>query len=201
MCDTPSSSRWRSRLGVEVRGRILQVHAFERVKHQVGHGPVAVPLAIGGHNVPRRKICAAPRQGIVICLLVGGPVGSVIHVGWVVLPELRRIVQPLQQPPPLLLERYVQHHFHQRDADVGQLLLKIIYLRVPAEPHPLRSKLAHARHQHVLVVRTVEYPDEPGLGQSAANAPEEVVAQLGRWSVDRSPRCADPAGSWCPPPS
>ena len=43
------------RLDVEVGHRPLQVHRVEVLDQQLSHRPVAVPLAVGRHDVPRRR--------------------------------------------------------------------------------------------------------------------------------------------------
>ena len=57
--------------------------------------------------------------------------------------------------------------------------LEIANALVTVGPSRLVDELVDPRHQHVLVVRTVEYRDFPAAGGVRMDAPEEVMSKLG----------------------
>ena len=91
---------------------------------------------------------------------------------------LRGIVQPLLEPASLLVPADVQEELHDDDAVLGQQLLEPVDLVVAARPHVLGHQLAHARDQHVLVVRSVEDGDVSSRRHGAVHAPQEIVVRL-----------------------
>ena len=82
---------------------------------RLGDRPVAVPLAVGRDPVPGGGVAVAALQGGRVRLLVVGPVGALVDVARVELPELGRVVEPGQQPLALLLLGDVQEHLDHAD--------------------------------------------------------------------------------------
>src|SRR5438876_4508806 len=159
---------------VEVLARgVPRVELAQRLQQQLLDRPVAIPLAIGRDDVPRRGVAVAARQRV----LVGGgivvPALALSEVADVELPALRRVLEAGQQPLALLVARDVQHALDPRDAGLG---LEALDLRVAALP---RREVVDADDQDVLVVRAVEDPELPRLRQRTADAPQEVVLELG----------------------
>jgi len=99
---------------------------------------------------------------------------------------LVRVLQAGDQPPPLLLERDVEHDLEEADAAARQLGLEAVDLRVAALDHVVRCEAVDAGDQDVLVVRAVEDAEQARPGRGATDAPEEVVAELlGRRRLER----------------
>jgi hypothetical protein len=74
----------------------------------------------------------------------------------------------------------VQHALHDHRARRGQPRLEVVDRAVAPLDLLRRRELAHARDQHVLVVRAVEDPDHAGRRHFLLDAPEEVVLALDR---------------------
>ncbi len=65
-----------------------------------------------------------------------------------------------------------------RDAVVDEPLLEPVDRRVATRPRGARHQAVNADDEHVLVVRPVEDPDLPGLGEGLPDPPQEVVGPL-----------------------
>src|ERR1700722_16851073 len=100
------------------------------------------------------------------------------------------MVEPRQVPPPLLFLRDVEEELDHTGAASIQMVLEGVDVLVPSLPK-VRTGLGpgwemlwgqqfgvHPDDQDLLVVRAVEDPDPPPLGQYLAATPEEVVAEL-----------------------
>src|SRR5205823_12348634 len=70
----------------------------------------AVPLAVGRHDVPGGVVGVAPAQDLPEGVLVVGPQGPLVDVALVELPALVGVVEPVQEPRPLLLVGRSEEH-------------------------------------------------------------------------------------------
>src|SRR6185312_8594232 len=101
---------------VEILGGrgVPRVHRLEALDHDAADRPVAEPLAVGGHDVPRRVLDGRARDR----LLVGGhvvvPALALGEVAPVELPALRRVVEARLEALGLLLARDVQEELDHR---------------------------------------------------------------------------------------
>ena len=117
------------------------------------------------------------------------PEGALLGVGGRELPVLLGVVDPLEEPPLLLLARDVQEELPDDDPVVAEVALVAPDVPVTVLPdvlrHELRGELGvseefgvHLHDEHVLVVGAVEDADASALGQLLVAAPEEVVVEL-----------------------
>src|SRR5215213_2203396 len=156
----------------------LEAEPFELLAQQLRDRPVAVPLAVGRDDVPRRRLCAAALERVGVGGHVVVPQRAVLEVVRVVLPVLGRVAETGDQPCSLLLGRDVQVALDDPRAALGQLGLEAVDGVVTADPRALVGKLAHAHGEHVLVVRAVEDAELAGARELLPDPPQEVVAQL-----------------------
>jgi nitronate monooxygenase len=96
-CATPRRAAACVRLDVVVGGRPAQGHLLQLLEHQLGDRPVAVPLAVRGHDEPRRQLRVALADRVGVDLHVRVPVGPLVDVTGVELPQLLRVVEPREQ--------------------------------------------------------------------------------------------------------
>ena len=134
---------------------------------QVGHDPVAVPLAVAGHDVPRGRVGAAARERVLVGRLVVVPERALLQVAGVVLPVLRRVLEPLGRGAAfcsslemcsMTLIRWVP--------GVDHPPLELVDPVVAGRPLALGHEVVHADDEHVLVLRPVEHDD---LARAAAS--------------------------------
>src|SRR2546428_1542296 len=133
-CPWTGSSFGRPWAWASCRPRKFQVHPLEGPDNPFGHQQVAVPLVVGGNDVPRRPRGAAPADGV----LVGGhellPVSAVLPIHRIDLPGLERVLQALFKALLLLLFRDVQEELESGHAALGQELLEIVDRLVASAP-------------------------------------------------------------------
>src|SRR4051812_14927152 len=166
------------RVDVEVGSRHLGVHALQRIDEEIGHGPVAVPLAIRGDDVPRRFERGAACERVLVRGLEVIPSVAVVQVVGVELPYLVGIVESREQPLTLLLLRDVQEEFQHGRAGLGEFSLERVDVAEAGGPHAGRGELLDTDDDDVLVVGTVEDADAARLGGCPSDAPEEIVRTL-----------------------
>ncbi len=135
--------------------------SFQGLDDQPQHRIVAVPLTVGGDDVPGRCSSVLHRSSAIRhASWKIGPQQPVVHVAaWVVLPVLVRVLEPGQQPLALLGGRDVQEALDDHAAVVGQRLLEAVDAAVAAADVHRQRQLAHLGDEHVLVLRTVEDAD------------------------------------------
>ena len=171
---------------------ILQVQRPDRGRDDVGDDGPGDPLVVGRDDVPGGPLGAGGRQAVRVRPHVPAPVGPLGQVGRGELPVLVRAVEPLEEPPLLLLLRHVQEELEDHRPVPDQVPLERVDVLVAPPPELLPELLARQplrrqqlgvdlHDEDVLVVRPVEDPDPPPLGQAPHVPPEEVVVQvLGR---------------------
>ena len=166
--------------------RPAQPELLEPLDQQAADRPVAVPLAVGRDDVPRRRVGAAALDRVLVGALELVPQRAVLEVGGTVLPVLGRVVEPRQKPLALLFGGDVQEALDDQRALGGEPLLEPVDGRVPPRPGAAVDELAHAHRDDVLVVRAVEDGEHAGRRELLADAPEEVVRELlGRRAAER----------------
>src|SRR5688500_3720824 len=110
-CATPENSACEEALllgrDVEVGRRVGRILRRQDLDQEARHGPVAVPLAVGRHHVPGRRL-RAPGQRLVVGRPVVVPFGPLVDVCRIVFPVFRRILEPFGQAVALLLGRDVE---------------------------------------------------------------------------------------------
>src|ERR1700716_4051630 len=94
------------------------------------------------------------------------------------LPPLVRILQPLEEPPALLVVGDVEAELDHFGAAADELLLEAIDDFVAALDHVRLGQVVHPRYEYVFVMRAVEDAHLTFGRQPLANAPEEAVALL-----------------------
>src|SRR3989441_12683416 len=77
----------------------MHVEGFECLDQDLRHGEVAKPLLIGRNDVPRRFLCIASRDGVVVRALVVLPSFSLFEIGQRHFPLARRVLQPALGTP------------------------------------------------------------------------------------------------------
>src|SRR5690349_20469437 len=115
-----------------------------------------MPLAVGGDDVPRRRVGVAAVDRVVVRVEVVVPVLGVVEVAGVVLPILRRVVEPSLLALAPLVERDVQEALDDRGACVGELPLEAVDRVVALRPGGARSEVANADDENVLVMGATE---------------------------------------------
>ncbi len=169
----------------------MRIDVFEGIQQERLDGQTCVPLAVGGHDEPRRLGGRGAREHRLVGRHVLVPQAALIDVAGVVLPMLVGSVQPLPQPALLLVGGDVQHHFDDADAAIDEPLLEGDDGVVAALDLVGRRERPHPADEDVLVVRPVEHPDEAGCGHTLLDAPQEVVRELlGRRLLERGERDA-----------
>ena len=96
------------------------------------------------------------------------------------LPALLRVVDPLLEPPPLLLLRDVEEDLHHRRPLVDEHPLPLADVAAAPAPDLLRGEAVHPDGDDVLVVRAVEDPDLAARRELRVHAPEVVMRELVR---------------------
>src|SRR5262249_31480530 len=98
-------------------------------------------------------------------------------------------IEALEKALLLLLARHIQKELEYNDSLASEILLEVCDIGEPFVPYarpyerrgyllPLQNLLVHAHDQHFLVIRAVEYPDSPALGERLGVPPHEVVAKV-----------------------
>ncbi len=154
------------------------IETLEGVPQDAGDGEVAHPLAVAGHDVPRRVRGRRPGQGIAVGPHVVRPQLAVVEIAETELPPLVGAVDAVLQPFPLLLGGDVQEQLDDRRALVDEQLLELADVGVALAPHRRRRQLLDAHDQHVLVVAAVEHGDLAIGGRVPVDPPEVVVGEL-----------------------
>ena len=97
------------------------------------------------------------------------------------------VLEPLQEPLPLLLLRDVEEELQDERAVADEVALELVDVVVSATPERFAAILAwklaqqfrmDPHHEDVLVVRAVEDPDPSPFRQGLHVAPEKVVIEL-----------------------
>ena len=180
-----------SGVDIEVGGRPLRVHVLKLLDEQLREGPVAVPLAVSGNDVPGGRCGVAALERCFVRRAVVVPEQPLIEIARIELPVLCRIVQAGEQPFALLLRRDVQEHLDDADAPFDQAALEAVDGRIATAPHRSRHEVMNADDEHVLVLRSIEDADDAWPWQRCADTPEEVVRQLfASWRPKRLDRHA-----------
>src|ERR1700691_3835195 len=86
----------------------LHFQRFQMLDDDAGYGKIPEPLVIGGDDEPRRLLCAAPRNRLVIGFDIFAPEAALLVVRLADLPMLRRVLEPLLEALQLLLLGDVQ---------------------------------------------------------------------------------------------
>jgi hypothetical protein len=101
------------------------------------------------------------------------------------LPALRRVGETVLQPTLLLASADVQVELQDRRSLFRELAFELVDRAVPSFPRRAPDLAVYARHQHVLVVTSVEQHDLAHPRDAGMDPPEEVVlALLGRRSLE-----------------
>src|SRR5688572_9975267 len=161
-----------------IGGGILQLERFERIGDAARDEIVADVLVVGGNDEPGRPLGARALEDAAIGLGELVPALAVRQVAHAELPVLRLVRDALLETHLLLVARDVQHELEQQHTVLGQHVLEVVDLVVAGRPDLLRHEAIYARHEDILVVRSVEDPDHPLRRHLAVDAPEEVVTQL-----------------------
>ena len=120
----------------------MRVYGCEGVGDGAGDDEVAVPLLVGGHDVPGGVLGRAVVQGILERLLVIVPEGAFLYVRRGELPALVRVIQAGLETPFLLVLGDVQEEFEDRYAVEREVTLEVVDLdrsalsRCPQGPDP-----------------------------------------------------------------
>ncbi len=154
-----------------LRHRPLLLEVNERLNDELGDGEARVPLAVGGHDVPRGMFRRRAIEHYLVGLLVGVPLAARVDVVRRVFPPLIPAREALGQAHALLAMR-----MHERDLDEGvafldEFRLPAVDLVVALVDLVLVGELIDAANENVLVVRTVEHADLARRRQLLLDAP------------------------------
>src|SRR5208337_3465333 len=130
------------------------------------HVPWRIAGAGGVHRVLERLNVVVPQCPLRI-------------VGFADFPVARRVVEALRETRKLLLLADVEEELEDRRSVFGEQGLEVANALVAGGPGSLVDKLVDPRHQHVLVVRTVEDRDLAMPRSMGMDAPEEVMGKFG----------------------
>src|SRR3989442_12592647 len=119
-CPWTGSSFGRPWAWASCRPRKFQVHPLEGPDDPFGHQQVAVPLVVGGDDVPRRPRGAAPGDGVLVGVHELLPTLAVLPIHRGDLPGVAWGLQALPQALLLLLFRDVQEELEKGDPASGQ---------------------------------------------------------------------------------
>src|SRR5688572_3362899 len=72
----------------------------------------------------------------------------------------------------------MEEELEDRDSVLAEHALEVVDLLIPLRPHGAGNEIAHANHEHILVMRAVEDADGALRRSRVMDAPEIVVAQL-----------------------
>ena len=161
------------------RLRVAHLQRLERVDEGLADHEVAIPLAVGRHDVPRGRVGRRLRQRDLVRLLVVVPALALVDVAVLELPLLLRVLQPLFQPGLLLVLGDVQEELADDRAFVDEHAFEVADVVVAPTPLLLRNQVVHANDEHVLVVRAVEDRDVAATRGVFVDAPQVVVGELG----------------------
>src|SRR5579871_4724677 len=172
--DPPQPHRGR----IHGRGGVAEVHRGEGVHQDPGDHEVAVPLVVGGDEVPRGPRRARPPEHLGVGGLVVVPERPFVEVRLAELPVLRRVVDPLLEAPPLFLGAHVEEELQHRRALVDELALEGVDRAEPGRPDRRGHEAMDPGRQDILVVAAVEDHDLPLAGRPPVDPPEEIVGLL-----------------------
>ncbi len=125
---------------VEVGLRPLRGHALEVLDQQLLHRPVAVPLAVGRHDVPGRGLGGAALERRLVGLLVVVPQRALVQVAGVVLPVLVGAVQPVGSRSRCSSRLMCRMTLTTRGAPLDEPLLELVDRGVAVRPRRLRAR-------------------------------------------------------------
>src|SRR5437660_3153920 len=207
--DDGSENPWLGLSLFQLRPRCLQLLALLRIhlgvrQLQLVQGvyncgrdyKACVPLVISGDYIPR----GARTRSRGDHFLVGGhvvvPALALTHVGCGEFPILLRRFEALQKPTLLFRPGHIQKKLSNHYAVIREIPLKVLDVIKAFFPHVLAHQSVwkalilqnvgmNPHHEHLFVVRTIEYPDVPALRQALARAPEKIMIQIfRRWCFE-----------------
>src|SRR5271166_3865848 len=149
------------------------------VRHDLRHREIAKPLVVRRDHVPRRLAGAGGVHRVLERLDVVVPQLPFGIIGFADLPVARRVIKALRETCELLLLADVEEEFEDRGPIFGEQCLEVADAPVARGPGRLVDELMDPRHEHVLVMRTVEDRDLAMPRGMRMHAPEEVMREFG----------------------
>ena len=85
------------------RAWVLRVHVFERFDDHTCHNEIAIPVLVGGYDVPWTFARGAFVKHLFKRPLITVPEFSFFEICWIELPTFRRVINPFLESPLLFI--------------------------------------------------------------------------------------------------
>ena len=166
-----------------------RIERLNRVDDRRRHDQAREPLAIGGHDVPRRHVGGGVANHVFVGRHVGGKVRALADIGRRELPVLLGLVEALEEALALFVLRHVQEELADQHALPREVALVGVDVFEALAPDVLGDELRRqlllgedvlvdADDQRLLVVRAIEDADVAAARQPPVRAPQKIVIEL-----------------------
>ena len=123
---------------IDGRLRHLDVHGFQRRHDDLRYGNIAEPFVVRGDHEPRRLLCIAFGEDIVVCPFIVVPAFTLGVIRFADLPAFSGIIEPLLESLQLLILADVEKELENDGAVGGMAAFEVVDLRISLRPDGLR---------------------------------------------------------------